>query len=94
MKHLVHLNSINRYIVGIVYLYIILFCLQTQSLNVGTKTRVIVIHFFFSFIYAANSGKDCEKELGLRQEIAVGVEIVGGTGRSVSDSDRQDYVHQ
>lgn len=93
MRHLVYLNTIYRYIpMYYIYTYIIL---HSNIIIISSYQNPRYCYVFFSlFINVANSGQDCEKELGLRQEIAVGVEIVGGTGRSVSDSDRQDCVHQ
>lgn len=44
--------------------------------------------------YVANSGQDREKKFHLGQKTSVGIKIISGTGRPVSDVDRKDLMHQ
>lgn len=55
---------------------------------------IYIFFLFFSLLYTANSGQVCEKEFGIGQKIAMGIEIARRTRRPLSYRDRQDRVHQ
>lgn len=46
-----------------------------QCLPDGLFFKYNPVFFFFSLLYTANSGQECEKEFGIGQKIAMGIEI-------------------